>query len=93
MSDLLKEMGLTRKTIYAWLAPAVNNGYVQKISEGRYSTGYYKPTDKAYQSDGIGQTFLPASEQLINTFPDLSKGVHYVNPITGKETIIEDDGR
>jgi hypothetical protein len=93
MNDLVKEMGYTRKTIYTWLAPAVNNGYVQKISEGRYSTGYYKPTDKAYQLDGSGQTFLPAPETLINAFPELSKGVCYVNPITGKETRIEDDGR
>jgi DNA-binding transcriptional ArsR family regulator len=92
MSDLIKRSGVSRRTVYYWIRPALNAGAVETVGGGKGKPTFYRPTDQAVKGlVRLDSLFLPQPEQIINAHPDLARGLKYVDPITGDEIIIEEE--
>ena len=89
MTDILQKTEMARRTIYTWLMPAVNHGVVEKLKKGRNS--YFKPILGAATDSEFITSFLPEPGMLINAFPEISKDLEYVHPITGKRIVVEEN--
>jgi hypothetical protein len=66
--------------------PAVNHGVVEKFKKGRKS--YFKPILGAATDSELITSFLPEPGMLINAFPEISKGLEFIHPITGEKIFV-----
>jgi hypothetical protein len=89
MTDILKKVEMARRTIYRWLRPAVNHGFVEQLKKGRNS--YFKPILGAAVDPELITSFLPEPGMLINAFPEISKDLEFIHPITGEKIIVEEN--
>jgi len=71
------------------LMPAVNHGFVEKLKKGRKS--YFKPILAAATDSELITSFLPEPGMLINAFPEISKDLEFIHPITGEKIFVEEN--
>jgi hypothetical protein len=89
IADIINITGASRRSVYNWLEPAVNNGFVEKIKFG--NRVFFQLTGVLEGKTSTRESFLPEPVKLLNAFPEISRGLQFVDPITGEEMMVEDD--
>ncbi len=77
--DLIELTGLSKSQVSKWIAPAIEEGFVENLEESKGKLARLVPGLPLKESAG-----LPAVEDVAAAFPHLSRGT-YVDPITGGE--------
>lgn len=85
VSELAKELGKVNSTVSRWLKPALDNRWIEEVSEAK------GPKGAEYK---IGESMpdpspLPSVEELAEAFPEMANGFSVVDPITGDRFELE----
>lgn len=90
LTDLINRTGNSERSIRNWIKPAIEFGYVERTKIGKFV--YFKPGNTPEENrKSVISSFLPRADDLIEAFPEQSKGLKFVDPVTGEEMSIEEE--